>query len=145
MSGVNQHLIGSMANKFQAWLTANGYTQVAWENREFTPPAVDGSTPWFRPTFFPAETRQASVGDAGLNEMGGIMLINIFYPKGKNAGTPNQIADSLLSHFKRGTLTDAVSGYQAKIFNAWRDSALPEEAWYNIPVRVRYFQQVNNI
>lgn len=146
MSGVSRHLIGAMANHFQGWLTANSVpdSRVAWPNRPMDPPAVDGSVAWYRATFFPSETRQAGVGDNGFNEMGGIMLINVFYPKGKNSGTPNELADSIISYFKRGTLTSAVSGYQARISSAWRDAALPDEVWYMIPVRIRYFQHVTN-
>lgn len=145
MSGPVSYLMGSMAQHLQTWLTANSISKVAWENRPLDPAAVDGTEAWARVSFFPKETVQASVGDNGLNEVGGIMLVNLFYPKGKNAGTPNSLADSLVSHFKRGTLTGAVSGYSAKIWNAWRDAALQEPAWFNVPVRVRYYQQVENV
>lgn len=145
MSGVSRHLIGSMAQHLQSWFTTNNIEHVAWENRPLDPPSPnDTEKPWSRVTFFPAETRQASVGDEGLNEMGGIMLVNVFYPKGKSSGTPNQLADSLMSHFKRGTTTTAVSGYQARVFNTWRDAALPDDTWFNVPVRVRFFQHVTN-
>jgi len=146
MSGVSRHLIGSMADHLQAWFTANSISKVAWENAPLDPPEVDdgNAASWARVTFFPKETRQASVGDAGLNDMGGIMLVNLFRPKGELAGAANVLADSLISHFKRGTLTPAVSGHQTKITNAWRDAALPDDVWFNVPVRVRYYQYVTN-
>lgn len=144
MSGVARHLQGSMASQLQLWLTANNITKVAWENKPIDPPAPDALEAWARVTFFPKETRQATVGDDGMNDMGGIMLVNVFWPKGKLAGTPNELADSLVSHFKRGTTTPTVSGYQTKIFNAWRDAALSDDVWFNVPVRVRYYQYVTN-
>lgn len=145
MSGVATHIYGSIGYHLQEWFDTNKITAIAWENKSLDPPAIDGTKSWARVSFFPAETRQGSLGDEGLNEMSGIMLVNLFYPKGKGSGILNALADSLVSHFKRGTITAAVSGYTAKIKNAWRDSPLPDDRWFNIPVRVRYYQYVNNI
>lgn len=150
MSGVMAHFDGSLGSHLQTWVTANASTisGVAWPNKEFDPPAVDGGKGWVRPKSFPAETIQATVGDSGLNEVGGIYRIDLFYPKGKAAGVPNQIADSLVSHFKRGTNTPDVSGYSARITRAWREAAQDDkanEAWYHIPVRVQWFQHVANL
>lgn len=149
MSGVAQYLEGSLLTQLQTWLTANSTVlatdPVAYPNREFTPPDASlTAKSWLRVTFIPAETQQASVGDAGMNLMSGIMLINVFSPKGANAGPANALADSLVTAYKRGTNCPAVSGYVARIEKAWRSMALPDERWFNVPVRVKWFQQVTN-
>ena len=145
MSRVNSNLFGSMISQLEAFtLTDPRIDGVAYDNRDYDPPKVDKGKLWLRASFFPAETQQATVGDEGLNEVAGIMLVNVFYPKGKDAGVPNAVSDDLVSYFKRGTTCPEVNGYQARVRMAWRDAALPEENWFNVPVRVRYYQHVTN-
>lgn len=137
-----QALIGSLSKRLSDWAAENDMT-VRWPNdKAFTPP-TDGSG-WIRATFFGLESQQAAVGSTGLNLLEGIMHLSVFYPRGTYAGAAYSKAEALISHFKRGTVTDAVSGVVARVSQAWREADLEEEKWFHVPVKVRYFQHVSN-
>lgn len=147
MSGVMLNLEGSLITDLETWKAAHSSVAgIAYPNKEFTPPAVDDLTKaWAEVNFFPKETRQAGVGDAGYNEMGGIMMVNIRVPKGSTAGAAKALADALVTAFKRGTNCTAVSGYVARVKNAWQSSPITEEAWFNVPVNIQWYQHVSNV
>lgn len=133
-----------MANYLSSWFASENITSVSWENRAIDAPDTTSTVPWARVTFFPGQTQQATVGDTGYNLMHGILLVNLFYAKGFDTGAVNEAADSLMTYFRRGTITPEVSGYSARINNVWRTRGLEEARWYNLPVNINYFQYVVN-
>lgn len=147
MSGVARHLEGSLITKLEAWKTANPtlVSMIKYPNKAEDSPEADTTKMWLRVSFFPDETDQLTVGDDGLNTMGGIMLINVFAPKGDGAGNANDVADSLVSYLKRGTDCPTVSGYYARVMRSFKSAPIEEERWFNVPVNVRWFQHVANV
>lgn len=134
-------LYGSMFQHYNEWADDESLP-VHWPNSDgFTPPETGL---WTKVDLLPAETFQSSVGENGFNLLSGILQISIFAPQNSFTGDLNEAVDSLLAHFKRGTVTAAVSGTSARVEKVWRSAALPDERWYMVPVNIRYFQYATN-
>jgi hypothetical protein len=73
---------------------------VAWQNVSYAP--VSGVL-YLRPTLLPAPTRQAGLGDAGLDEYQGVYQVDVFAAVGGGREVAEAQADVIGDHFKRGT------------------------------------------
>lgn len=121
-------------------LAAYESTNVAWENKEYTPTI---GTPYLRPIFLPAEPEQAELGTRGRNRLLGIYQISIFAPTGKGAGEAEGIAEDLVAYFKQGK--SFTSGdVTVRVSRAWRSVAVQEKDWFHVPVTIRWFAYVAN-
>ena len=152
MSGIHNKIYGSLASHLATYANTKGL-RVAWENSNFEPP-TDNTSAWLRFTLLPSETRQASVGDDGYNSLSGLAFVNVFTPTGLGCGIANEIADEIISHFKRGVVTPSVNGVNTRIEKSWRSPGLYEKEgsggeesfrWFNLPVKVKYFVYSENV
>jgi hypothetical protein len=107
---------------------------VAWENMNFTP--VTGTT-YIRPFLLPGEPAQAEIGPLGQNWHNGIYQISIFAPAGQGTATAGTLRDSLIDHFKRGTLL-TYSDITVQVTKAFSGPTLQEADWIHISITIRY-------
>ena len=116
-------------------------TLIAFENVNFE--AVDG-VGWVRGTFAPIVSTRETAGDTGYSRIDGLFNIGVFWPIGKGSGEPRRLADTIIRHFKSGTI---LSEGEARITVAasWRGPALKEDEWYHLPITVEWFTHHNEI
>lgn len=112
---------------------------VAWPNVAFVPPA---SNKWIRFHEIPAQTLPLSVDDRGANQHQGLAQISVFWPLNTGLVQPNEIASSIISHFKRGTRISRES-IVVEITQASRSAALYEDR-VMIPVTINYRSFIAN-
>ncbi len=115
-------------------------TNVAFPNAEYAP---TGGTLYLRPTFLPAMTEQAELGDEGENKLLGLYQIDVYGSTGVGVGETEIVAEGLLTAFKRGK-TFASSVVTARIEKAWRGPAAQEADRYRVPVFIEWFAYVAN-
>lgn len=107
---------------------------VAWENLG---DQTDIDEPHVASFLLPAETSINGVGDNDPSDFTGIYQVNVYVQKGDGTIDSRPLVDGLLSAFKKGT-TSQVGAQRVRIVNSWRSSAIDNQAWYTIPVSVRY-------
>lgn len=91
---------------------------------------------YLRPTFMPAETAGAQLGDDADEAQTGLFQIDVFWPIDKGIAEPFQVAGAIARRFARGTRF-FLDGIDLRIIQP--ASSLPaqqEAAWLMIPVRV---------
>ena len=107
---------------------------VAWENigRQ-----TDIDVPHVASFLLPAETTLSSLANADSSDYTGIYQVNVYVQKGDGTGSSRPLVDGLLNAFRKG-VAETVDGQKTRIETSWRSNAIPDEAWYVIPVSVRY-------
>jgi hypothetical protein len=107
---------------------------VAWENigRQ-----TDIDVPHVASFLLPAETGVIGLADIAADSYVGIYQVNVYVEKGDGTGSSRPLVDGLLKAFLKGT-TVTVDGQITRIETSWRSNAIDNEAWYVIPVSVRY-------
>jgi len=113
---------------------------IAWENRDFVP--VVG-TRFYAVNFLPGNPVAAAMGDAAQNRNVGVMQITIYEPKGIGDVLAQTEAERIAACFKRGTSL-TYSGVTVYIVRAYRQPAMLQDAWFNLPVVVEYQADVDN-
>lgn len=121
-------------------LDAYQSTDVAWENADYKP--IVG-TPYLKPRFLPAEPEQAALGSTGSNRLGGIYQVSVIHPIGGGSAAAKAQADAIVSQFKRGTQLTR-DDLTIRVDRAWQGPAMDSEAWYTIPVSIRWFVYAPN-
>lgn len=107
---------------------------VAWEN---VGRQTDIREPHVASFLLPAETGVVGLADSDCNDYTGIYQVNVYVSKGGGTGASRPLVDGLLNAFSKGT-TEIVDGQKTRIEQSWRSSAIDNEAWYVVPVSVRY-------
>ena len=107
---------------------------VAWENLGSQ---TDIDEPHVASFLLPAETGLVGLADSDCSDFAGIYQVNVYVEKRTGTGASRLLVDGLLNAFSKGTAM-TVDGQMTRIENSWRSSALDNEAWYVIPVTVRY-------
>lgn len=107
---------------------------VAWENigRQ-----TDIDVPHVASFLLPADTTGVGLADSDVQDYTGIYQVNVYVQKGDGTGSSRPLVDGLLNVFAKGTTVE-VDGQKTRIETSWRSSAVDNEAWYVIPVSVRY-------
>ena len=108
---------------------------VAWENVSFTP--VKGS-PYLKPALLPGEPSQAECGTASQNMHPGVYQISVFAPAGAGIGALFTLRDSLLDHFKRGTVITYM-GQSVQVTKAATGPVMQDTDWQHVPLSI-YFR-----
>lgn len=112
---------------------------VAWPNVQFSVPV---SNKWLQLHEFPAPTVALSVGHDGTNQYTGFIQISVFWPLNTGLVQPNEIASSIISHFKRGTRI-TLDGVTVETTQAYRSRAIYEDR-VMIPVTINYRSFIPN-
>ena len=109
---------------------------IAWENVSYNPVA---GNPFLRVMHFPVDTDKLTIGNAGLMDSDGIMVLGLNYPAGMGSGDALENADAISAAFLVGQSIAADDGYI--VFR--RCTLEPKEAssdpdWWVLPVMVFY-------
>jgi hypothetical protein len=134
MSGVYDKLQAALDASLDSFATAQSI-DVAWENASYDPTV---GTPYLRVTFMPISPMQATTGTDGYNQLGGLYQVSVFYPSARGSKGARQMADALISHFKRGTSLTS-GGETLKIKSSGRAKGINEPNWYHVPVTIDWF------
>ena len=110
---------------------SGGY-DIAFPNIPYEPEA---GTTYLRPTFLPAETVQAGLGDIGKDITVGIYQVDVFNPAG--AGR-TAISDTIADHFKRGTNL-AYNGITLRVQSVSILPATIDGSWQIVPVSISFY------
>lgn len=112
--------------------TLTGSYDIAWPNVPYEP--VSGTT-YLRPTFLPAETIQASMGDSGKDLTVGLYQVDVFSDAGSGRSS---IPDAIANHFKRGTnLT--YNGITLRVQSVSILPAVIDGSWQQTPVSISFY------
>lgn len=114
-------------------------TPIAWPNMAFTPPA---GAAWIRPTILPADARQVTMGTPGTRTYrhAGLLIIQVFIPKGTGDDEALELADSLCTLF-RGVAEGGVR-YGSERGEAPRVAVVGDDGkgWYQVNVHVPFMR-----
>jgi Bacteriophage related domain of unknown function len=117
----------------QDWSAAESIP-VSWENLGAE---TDIDEPHVASFLIPAETDTPAIADDDYEDFTGIYQVSVYVQKGDGTGASRPIVDSLLTAFARG-VEKTISGQRTRIVKSWRSGAVDSDAWYLIPVSVRY-------
>ena len=93
------------------------------------------------PFLLPVETGNAGISISDNQDYTGIYQISVYTEKGKGTKASRDVVSSLLEAYSRGVTVDipVSNGVQRLLIeSSWTASAIDSEAWYNVPVSVRY-------
>lgn len=110
---------------------SGGYA-IAFPNIPYEPEA---GTTYLRPTFLPADTSQAALGDEGKDITVGIYQVDVFNPAGSGR---TSIPDTIADHFKRGTNL-AYNGITLRVQSVSIASATIDGSWQIVPVSISFY------
>lgn len=119
------------------WATANS-VPVAWENLA-TGSAL--SAPYVMPFLLPVETVGVGLAIGDNQDFTGIYQISVYTEKGKGTKASRDIVNSLIEAYARGAEVEIpVTGGVQKVLIEMSSAApaLDGDAWYTVPVSVRY-------
>ena len=115
------------------WADSQSIT-VAWENKGRP---TDVGTPYLSSFLLPAETVAVGMADGSSNDFTGIYQVDVNVPAGKGTIDSRPLVDGLLTAFARG-IERTVNNQKTRIEMSWRDPAIDGDAWYFVPVSIRY-------
>lgn len=102
-----------------------------------------GQLPYVRPSFLPAQPRQAALGPTGRNRERGIYRVDCYYPVGEGRATGQTFAEAVAAHFPRGTILTG-SGFTLKITSAGVGAAREEPDRVGFPVTIEWYADTAN-
>jgi hypothetical protein len=110
----------------------------AYENVNYTP--VTGAA-YQRASLLPAQPENVTLGDAYYREVG-LFQVSLYYPVNVGSATAETRAESVISHFKRGTAM--IEGGQTVLVTRTptRTPAQVIDGWYVIFVSIFYRTEV---
>ena len=129
-----------------AWAPAfNSAVQIAWPNRDFTPPQAGGKPiPYLRIFHIPNTVDQISLGEAGINRYVGLLQVSVMWPLNVAASPAIEAAGQVARHFKRGTVISN-SGLHIRINRPPVVAAvIKEETMIQVPVTVSWLCDAPN-
>jgi len=112
---------------------------VSWPNVDFSNTAES----FLEMFFLPADTNQATLGTAGVNEDTGIVQVNVMYVEKNGTKDPYTKADELIEHFKRGTILTS-GAVSVTITKATIAPPQTLDTHYQIPVSIYYRAYTEN-
>jgi len=119
-------------------LLSLGSDPIAWQNVSFVPTSAEV---YLRPTNLAGATRQAGLGNNGIDEYTGIYQVDVFATAGNGRNSAEAKADAVANHFKRGT--DLVyNDVTVRLGNVSRTSGTTEEDRFVISVSINYMAHV---
>lgn len=129
MEKIQQALIHWFVTAFASWVPS----QVAWENRSFTPPR---GKPWMAFFFMPVDERVVTLGPTGYDQADGLLQIDVNYPLGVGEGESRQTINDLRACFTPGTIEFQDHG--VTVLSRSRSHGREKNGYYCIPFTVRW-------
>lgn len=111
-----------------------GSTQpIAYPNVSFAPPD-DGK--FLSVAFMPNRVRGDMIRFEDANEATGLLQIAVYWPLNAGMIAPQRVADSIITHFARGTVINA-DGFAVRVIeDPWSSTPLTDESRAMIPVTI---------
>ncbi len=106
----------------------------SYENVKYEPTV---GTAYVRERFLPDASVQESLGSAGYNRITGVYLIDAFCPAGEGVDDAEDLADTVLAAFARGSVLTS-SGVSVVIEKSYRSAGRSESDWYQVPIVVQF-------
>ena len=100
-------------------------------------PAPAPSGIWARITYGPGEVQAEGVGVQSRERLFGVLMVDVFGPKGEGRSACTAAAVNVMQGFKRGDAVSIIGGALI-VARSYRDVALEEDNWYHIPVRIEF-------
>lgn len=113
---------------------------VAWENVAFTP--RQGNKPWAQWFFLPNQPVVATLGEGGLDQVDGIVQVDLNYPTGNGDGDAMAKYAEIRDDFKAGTRL-TYDGQGVKIRSCGRSQGRLVGGYYRVSVTITFFAQVS--
>lgn len=107
---------------------------IAYENSGYSP--TEG-TAYIAEHYLPAETSPVGLADSDSNDFTGVYQIDVRTSLDDYKKEGNDIADAVLSHFKRGTVM-TFDGQSVVVQSASRAQGRPSGSWWFIPVSINW-------
>lgn len=106
--GIDAQINRALLARVASLVLSSPSLPVAYPDVAFTPPENSGvRLPYVHVKLFRAPTNNISVGHDAINQLQGILQLDICYPQGSGAIEPARQQALAISHFKRGTrMTD---------------------------------------
>jgi hypothetical protein len=101
---------------------------IAYENEDYTPRQ---GVLWIRESFLPADIDPFTL--VGSQQYNGVYQVTVFAPLERGSAEAQKQAEAVVAHFARGTPVG-----QGKVLAASYGPAVPSNAWWQIPVTIRY-------
>jgi len=112
--------------------------KVAWENVAFTPPTAAA---WSAVHFLPSQPDVATLGTGGLDEVNGLIQIDLNYPTGKGTKDVDDKADAIRSLFTAGARF-AYSDVEVVIRSAGRSPGAVVNGFWRVSVSVFFYSHI---
>lgn len=97
-TGIESRILDGLLTRLST-LTLSPVMEVAWPDKDFTPPAQG----YLRPSLVPNTVSQVTLGDTGKNRHRGLFQISVFWKRNAGEIVAREKADLVAVHFKRGT------------------------------------------
>jgi hypothetical protein len=92
---------------------------------------------WARITYGPGEVQADGLGVQARERLFGVLMVDVFGPKGDGRAACTAAAVNVMQNFKRGDAV-LIPGGAVIVIRAYRGVALEEDSWYHIPVRIEF-------
>lgn len=124
----------TLQNTLNARLAAlTGLPDVAWQNQPYTP---TNGTEYLRPTLLPANNDPATL--SWTETMTGVYQVDVFMPSSiRGPAAALTRAEDIAEHFRASDIADL------SIRSITVGQALPDGAYYRVPVSIVYRTRVN--
>ena len=137
--GAFNEIQGALDTQLNNYATAQDVA-VDWPNVPYEPTI---SVSFVRPTFLPGYPEAAALGQDALNLQQGLYQVDIFTPSGAGSKAARDLAEALITSFKRGT-TLTYSGVKVRIKRAGIEASRQEPEWFVLPVLIAWFAYTAN-
>lgn len=121
-----------------AELSLSPALQVAWPDKEFTPPkdGLGKPEPYLEARLFEAPTE--GIGISRHNQYQGFLQVTLVYPENAGAIVSKSVAAAVIQHFKRGTRLYSGSQRVDIIREPYLSPSIQDAPYTRTPVTIRY-------
>jgi len=127
-SGIDSALIKS-------YLDGNFGLTTKYPNDKFAPPSP--KTAWAEVVFLDVGNNPFTLGDNGLDEIFGIMQVNLLYPKDRGSRDVKLKADQFLTQYRTGK-SFTHNGVTVDINGCRIGQGFDSRQWWMVPVSIEY-------
>lgn len=113
--------------------------KISWPNILFTPPAAAA---WAIVTFLPAQAEVATLGDAGQDELNGLLQVDLNYPMGSGEKDASDKFEAIRALFKPGA-SFTYSGQVVRIRSCGRTHGRVVNNFFRITASIFFYAYIN--
>jgi hypothetical protein len=113
----------------------SGIPDIAWENGSYNPTDVEYVEPYHIPTL----REPASRGNMFRTLYRGVFRIECLIPRNKGTGAARLLTSKIIEAFEANTDFTLASGKYATVRDTYKETGIPDGAFYRVPVNVRWY------